>query len=261
MAGRFDQLAPFFREVFGGRTHHGLWRYPDDSLEDALREMEDFVIGRLAVSSGERVLDVGCGSGGIARRLASMHGARVTGWDSSPAQIGQAGANDNAVFRCGDWMDNDLADGSFDAALAIESLEHMTDPVAALREIARVLAPGGRLLIGSWTANRMDRRLESIRRAGGLPGLLGTDEFLHALRGAGFQIENVVDLSERVARTWTACLGRTLRVLPGSGALLRAVAGSPVLHGSMALAALRIRLAYQSGLLGYRSILARKPAV
>lgn len=100
---------------------------------------------------GMRVLDVGCGPGTITADLAAVVGARgdVLGVDPAPEVIAGASRNYPATadrpvrFAVGDVMALDEPDGAFDVVHAHQVLQHLTDPVAALREMRRVTRPGG----------------------------------------------------------------------------------------------------------------------
>ncbi len=100
------------------------------------------------VRPGERILDVGCGNGYIARRLARA-GARVTGIDASPELIARAREREGrdplgVVYLEGDAARLDgLADASFDTALANMSLMDIEDAAGAIRSVARVVVEGG----------------------------------------------------------------------------------------------------------------------
>lgn len=108
----------------------------------------------LEVAPGARVLDVGSGSGIVARYLAETHpGARVVGCDLSGPRMARAraaaGTFANLEFRTEDVLQLRFADHSFDIAVCrfvLEHLEPATRP-RALAEIARCLAPGGRLCV------------------------------------------------------------------------------------------------------------------
>ncbi len=101
---------------------------------------------------GQRLLDVGCGPGtitvGFAARVAP---GRVTGMDAEPAIIDEARtrhqAQANVDFATGDVYRLDYEDATFDVVHAHQVLQHLTDPVAALREMRRVLCPGGILAV------------------------------------------------------------------------------------------------------------------
>ena len=103
---------------------------------------------------GQRVLDVGCGPGTITIDLAKrVAPGRVIGIDRAVQPLGQARAAARAAavdagvhtptFEVGDVYALDLADASVDVVHAHQVLQHLTDPVAALREMARVCRPGG----------------------------------------------------------------------------------------------------------------------
>ena len=106
-------------------------------------------VGELAPPGGE-LLDLGCGSGELARHLAAS-GYRVTGCDIAPTMLRQAAAADaRSAVRwvrlepC--WQALPFADGSLDAVVSASVLEYVPDPGAVLAECARVLRPGGVLV-------------------------------------------------------------------------------------------------------------------
>jgi SAM-dependent methyltransferase len=99
---------------------------------------------------GQRVLDVGCGPGTITADLAALVGpGRVTALDQADqvlAQARQAAAArgvDNVDFTTGDVHALDFDDDEFDVVHAHQVLQHVRDPVLALREMRRVCRPGG----------------------------------------------------------------------------------------------------------------------
>ncbi|MGY1661158.1 methyltransferase domain-containing protein [Geodermatophilus sp. SYSU D00705] len=98
---------------------------------------------------GLDLLDVGCGPGTITVDLAArVAPGRVVGLDLSPAPLEEAraaaaAAGVDVTFAVGDGYALDAPDGSFDVVHAHQVLQHLTDPVAALREMARVCRPGG----------------------------------------------------------------------------------------------------------------------
>jgi SAM-dependent methyltransferase len=111
-------------------------------------------VARVAPAGG-KVLDVGCGPGHLANRLASDHGLEVTGLDLDPAMIARARANADrgvAVERQPTFVVGGVAalpfpDSSFDLVVSTLSMHHWADPTAGQAEIARVLRPGGRALV------------------------------------------------------------------------------------------------------------------
>ncbi len=113
-----------------------------------------------------RVLDVGCGDGVLICAAASR-GARVTGIDPDPAMLDAARARTERSGVEADFLDGRIerlpfADASFDVVAAITVLCFVDDASAALREMTRVLRPGGRLVLGElgrWSLWAAVRRL------------------------------------------------------------------------------------------------------
>ena len=114
----------------------------------------DTYLGLLDIAAGERVLDVGCGSGAVTREIArrvGSHGLAV-GLDPSPALLAVArklaqetGFGDHVEFREGDALRLPFPDSSFDAVVCVTVLSHVPRGEAAIPELVRVLRPGGRL--------------------------------------------------------------------------------------------------------------------
>ncbi|MGS2647162.1 methyltransferase domain-containing protein [Streptosporangium sp. LJ11] len=118
------------------------------------------IFTRLAALSGTRpgdqVLDVGCGTGYLTRILAPLVGpaGHVTGVDPSPPMIDHARrrAPGNCSYVAGAGQALDLPDASFDVVVSSLAVHHMpaAERGAAVREMFRVLRPGGRLLIAEF---------------------------------------------------------------------------------------------------------------
>jgi SAM-dependent methyltransferase len=105
---------------------------------------------------GTRVLEVGCGPGHLATRLARDHGLEVTGLDLDAAMVERARANAASTtstdgrrptFVTGDVAALPFEDGTFDLVVSTFSVHHWSDPGAGIGEMARVLRPAGRALI------------------------------------------------------------------------------------------------------------------
>lgn len=111
----------------------------------------DLLVDQAAPAPGTRVLDVGCGTGIVARRAAPRVGAggRVVGLDLNEGMLAVARAASAAVrpsieWRQGNATELPFPEGSFDAVLSQQMLQFASDPSAALREMHGVLAPEGR---------------------------------------------------------------------------------------------------------------------
>ena len=116
-------------------------------------------LDRLRVGAGDHLLDMGCG-GGRHAFAALRRGARVVAFDADLGELkqvrdmvagmGDAGEVPSSGFGLalqGDALALPFADGSFDRIIAAEVLEHIPDDAGAVSELARVLAPGGRIAV------------------------------------------------------------------------------------------------------------------
>ena len=102
------------------------------------------------VTAGTRLLDAGCGAGLLAL-LASLRGARVTAIDAAPSLLEVVRERvPSADVREGDLEALPFDDASFDAVTAINSIFYAADMSTAMRELARVVRPGGRVVITAW---------------------------------------------------------------------------------------------------------------
>ncbi|MDZ7579058.1 MAG: methyltransferase domain-containing protein [Deltaproteobacteria bacterium] len=112
-------------------------------------------LGRLAgLTDAMHVLDIGCGLGGSARTLAAEFGCHVTGIDLSAEFVNAArvlservGLADRLAFRHGDALDLPFAENRFDAACMLHVTMNIADKKGLFAEAARVLKPGGKLLL------------------------------------------------------------------------------------------------------------------
>jgi SAM-dependent methyltransferase len=118
------------------------------------------------IRAGERVLDVGCGTGVVAL-TAARAGAQVNGLDLTPALLERARQNAtlagvNIDFKEGDAESLPYADGSFD--VVVSQFGHMfaPRPEVAVREMLRVLKPGGRIAFSTWPPEMFTGRMFAL---------------------------------------------------------------------------------------------------
>jgi SAM-dependent methyltransferase len=128
-------------------------RHPRDWAElqeGQLHGLYEAIVGGLAIGPSTRLLDVGCGSG-LFCSLAAQGGADVAGIDASPQLLEIARERTpNGEFVHGDMEALPWPDASFDLVTGIASFSFTGNPARALHEAARVLRPGGRVVIGTW---------------------------------------------------------------------------------------------------------------
>ena len=180
----YDQVADeYVRRIFGELQHKPLDRQLLDRFAASVREVGP-------------ACDMGCGPGHVARYL-HEHGVQVCGVDLSPAMVERARRLTPGVeFRQGDMMALEAPDGAWAGIAAFYSIIHISrdDMARALRELRRVLRPGGLLLLAfhigedtihldEWWSQKVSVDFFLFR----------SDEMAGYLGAAGFEIEEIVE--------------------------------------------------------------------
>ena len=131
----------------------GMLRYLGHARSMWRSDVNEAVVARLAPSSGERVVDIGAGAGAgtmvAARRGAHVVAVEPTGYMRRVLHLRRLEQRARSRIEVVDGAAEatGLDAGSVDAVWAVNSMHHWTDPAAAIRELARILRPGGRLLL------------------------------------------------------------------------------------------------------------------
>jgi SAM-dependent methyltransferase len=173
----------------------GAWQ---DAGEALLAPAHDELMRRLAPATGERWLDVACGTGAVARRAARA-GAVVVGVDLAPRLIETArrlaaAQHLTISFDVGDTERLPYADDTFDVVCSAHGVAFAADHRAAAGELARVCSPGGRLGVTFWQSHpELERLMDRV----GLPRPSDADrprdwgrrEYVTTLLGAAFDLE------------------------------------------------------------------------
>ena len=187
--------------------HRELWGAGVTNRGEAVHHAHALVLEELGPDD-RRVLDLGCGVGTATLYLAERRPVEVVGVSISPAQVrhaeryaAQGGARPGTVrFVTADFtaLPDDLA--GFDLAFAIESFVHADPAAAFFREAARVLRPGGALVViddvrTGHPADPADRRLADFRAGWHAPSVLAVDEAAALAAAAGLDLVGSRDLS------------------------------------------------------------------
>lgn len=139
------RTAPAHGRLWGARARD--WA---EIQEGQCRAAYEAVFDRLALQSGAKYCDVGCGAG-MAALLASHRRAEVSGIDAAESLLELARERvAGADFRLGDLEELPFADGSFDVVTGFSAFQFAANPVAALAEARRVAKPTGRIVVMTW---------------------------------------------------------------------------------------------------------------
>jgi SAM-dependent methyltransferase len=204
-SGKSAALATLYSE--GAITYGKLWA-------PQLRRAAASLVGALPFRDARRTLDVGCGVGTLLGEIATAAPeATVFGVDLSPGMLRLAEARfPRAVM---DATRLGLASKSFDVVTMCFMLFHVPDPVAALKEAARVLRPGGSIGVITWGDNpsypALDAWTQELDRHGAAPSdPVATS---HELVDTPDKVERLMDAAGFVrCRSWTGQLDEGLDV-------------------------------------------------
>lgn len=254
----------------GEEFHYGYFATPVTPLPQATAALTEQMLARAAIASGERVLDVGCGTGRQACDLAAGQGASVLGITTSAGGVAAATALaserglDSVHFEQRDGTDNGLADGSFDVAWVLESSHLMRDRRALLSECARVLAPGGRIALCDIIRRReipfaevRARRQEfaTLRAAFGDAHMEPLEQYVATLQELGMTVTDSTDISEPTLPTFPAWRANVAEHAGELDALLGRQGIEEFVSSTEILEAF-----WRDGTLGYGIVAAVKPA-
>jgi cyclopropane fatty-acyl-phospholipid synthase-like methyltransferase len=220
---QYAMLADVWVEILGGNMHAGYWAGGDNaSMEAATNRLTDMVIERLSVLPGQRVLDVGCGNGAPAVRVAQATKADVVSIDIGPHQLHLAKERviaERLEYRItvqhAEVDDMPFANESFDAAWSSECLMHVPDWTESLRHIARVLRPGGRLVI----TDCVERAPVDSETRAFLDDYYATmhcrynklDEIPQLVRDAGLELVELTEIGEHILKRTMKAVDHGLR--------------------------------------------------
>ncbi len=174
---------------------------PYQNVTETIPDIHALVIERLAPQPGIRWLDLACGTGAVAE-LAARAGANVTGVDLAPALIETARqrAHDQKLeidYRVGDCERLDLDDAAYERLSSTCGIMFAPDHAATAHELARVVAPGGRIALANWTPEggvghmftMMEPFLPTPPPGAGNPLAWGREELVREFLGDAFELD------------------------------------------------------------------------
>jgi cyclopropane-fatty-acyl-phospholipid synthase len=222
----YDVSNAFYRLVLGPSMTYscGVWPSADATLEQAQEAKYDLICRKLALRPGMRLLDVGCGWGGMAMHAATHHGVSAVGVTISQKQaewaekaVAEAGLSDRVEIRLQDYRDVD--DGPYDAISSIGMFEHvgLAQLDMYFDRLFALLRPEGRLL--NHGISRPSARRARFARRSFIDRYVFPDGELHEvgsvvsmIQRSGFEVRHVESLREHYAltlRAWVANLERS----------------------------------------------------
>jgi 27-O-demethylrifamycin SV methyltransferase len=218
-AAHYDRVHDAWRLIMGEEFHYGYFSTPDVPLEEATAALTRQMRERAAIVAGDRILDVGCGTGRQACELAADLDARVLGITTSrrgveaATELAATRGVERARFERRDGLDNGLESGSFDVVWALESSHLMRDRPALLGECVRVLATEGRLALCDIIRKRTipfaeirDRRKDfaTLRAAFGDAHMEPLEAYTSTLEQLGMDVADSSDITQPTLPTFAA---------------------------------------------------------
>lgn len=261
VAGHYNDLDQYYRKLWGEHLHHGLWKYGNETVEQATQGLIDLVIEQGKIDDTCKVLDVGCGYGATSQYLARKVGAMVTALTISKSQWQYARTHDpesaNPRYILGDFLHNEFKPASYDAIISIESSEHMVDKEKFFAEVVRLLKPGGRFVTCAWLSKEnpsqweIKHLLAPICSEGRLPSMGTANEYKEMMERAGLTDITFQDLTKQVKKTWSICIWRGLKAFFHNKELRNYVLDKNSNERVFAKSLFRILAAYNTGAMRY----------
>ena len=256
----------FYRLLWGPHIHHGLWN-ADESAYVAQCQLTDTLADLARISGGEKIVDIGCGMGGSAIRLAKRRDCDVTGVTLSPVQKHWAAVSStfNRVSKRTRFLAEDAEKvsfdpDSFDIVWSVECTEHLFDKPEFFRRAIQWLRPGGRIAICVWFEGEDSsmaghrQQCEEVCERFVCPSLATRADYAGWMTDHGLRILHNDVWTDRVTRTWEICKQRVERTAVRHLAKLLDREQVDFLDGFDALLN-----AYRSGAVQYGAMVAEKP--
>jgi cyclopropane fatty-acyl-phospholipid synthase-like methyltransferase len=207
--------------------HFGYFDLETRSHAEALENTNQTLAKLAGIGLSDKVLDAGCGTGGSSFWIAANCGAKVVGVNLMSSAIVEArrialerGLHESVHFDHADYTALPYKDGSFDVVWALESLCHAPSKLAFYREAARVLRPGGRLVLAEYMRRCRDlppedeRMMRTWLDGWAIPDLDTSVEHVWAAKDAGFKCIYTEDFTPRARRSLRRLYHRAIAAIP-----------------------------------------------
>ncbi|QKV90701.1 methyltransferase domain-containing protein [Streptomyces sp. NA02950] len=225
-----DDLYRSFWDPAGG-LHYGY--FPDPTAErsqstaeqllTAFRDWDEELLARSGITGSSTVLDVGCGNGTTSVWLARHTGCQVTGIDLSQVRtdnarrLGETNPDARVTFRKASATDIPYSDGAFSHAWSQATLYHVHERSRALAEVHRVLRDDGVFAFDDLTTPRTpvgptSQRLIYDRLL--FEPTFSAEQYVARLAGAGFEVEDTIDLSRHLKGTYELLVKQVTALAP-----------------------------------------------
>lgn len=217
-SAHYDHVTRAWGLLLGADLHYGLFTTGQETLPTATGALTTLMADVAELRSGQRVLDVGCGTGTPACKLAEQFDVRVVGITTSPVgvaaarhQAAERGLSEQVSFELRDGTDNGFDSESFDRVWVLESSHLMPRREHLVNECARVLKTGGRMALCDLVRHRdipfrelRDRTAEfaTLRAAFGEARMEPLATYVEFAQATGLAVDRVEDLSEQTLPTF-----------------------------------------------------------
>ena len=268
----YDETRHDFRLLWDSRAlHFGHYSNGVRDHAQALENTNRVLADRIALRREERVLDAGCGVGGSSIWLARHRGVRVTGVtlvqhqaETARRAAREAGLASRVDFLVTDYTATPFLAATFDVVLAIETLCHAPEKRAFYQEVARLLRPGGRVVIAEYVRRRrgLDQRddhlLRDLLHHWSIPDLDTAEEHLAHMAAAGFVEARIEDETEPVRPSIRRLYRMAMVCRVGETMLHMAGLRTDVQHANL-VGSFRLYQALERDLWFYGILSARRP--
>ena len=213
----YDQTEVHYRMHWkleeGMGLHYGIWDEHTKNLAQAVLNSNNLLMNLGEIKATDLVLDAGCGIGGSSVYLAKNKGCQVRGITLSKKQVGTAsklaadlGLADKIQISQQDYTATNFAANTFDIAWCIESMETATDKTLFFNEMARIIKPGGKILVAdifkpeSYNISN-EKDMQVMLNGWAMSDILSISE-LHDTAGKhGFKVSKLVNVSKNVLKS------------------------------------------------------------